>query len=160
CFLLLGLAIMDWETLLLPDAFTWTGIALGILWQIFWCMLNATSTESAVEKILWVIARVVIAALVVLVIRWTYQKIRNREGMGLGDAKLMAMLAAWLGLEQTLLVFFLAVVSGSFFALVLLAFQRRNQQAWAERQIPLGTFLCLSGIYAVFLGDRTLHWYE
>jgi leader peptidase (prepilin peptidase) / N-methyltransferase len=160
CYLLLGLAVMDWETLLLPDEFTLTGIGLGVVWQIFWCLLNATSTQSAVEKILLVVAKIAVAAFVVLAIRWIYQQIRHREGMGLGDAKLMAMLAAWLGLEQTLLVFFLAVVSASLFALLLLAAQRKKQEAWAEQQIPLGTFLCFCGIYAVFFGEITLHWYE
>jgi leader peptidase (prepilin peptidase) / N-methyltransferase len=160
CYLLLGLAVMDWETLLLPDEFTWTGIGLGVLWQIFWCLLNATSTKNAIEAILLVVGKIAIAAFVVLGIRWIYQQVRHREGMGLGDAKLMAMLAAWLGLGQTLLVFFLAVVSGAIFALVLLIVQRKGQEAWAERQIPLGTFLCVSGIYAVFFGEKTLLWYE
>ena len=39
------------------------------------------------------------AAGVILVTRWIYWLIRRREGVGLGDAKLMAMLAAWLGLK-------------------------------------------------------------
>jgi leader peptidase (prepilin peptidase) / N-methyltransferase len=160
CFLLLGLAFMDWEALLLPDEFTWTGIGLGILWHLFWAWLKATSLQQSLKEILWLFARIMIAALIVLIIRWIYQLVRHREGMGLGDVKLMAMLAAWLGLQQTLLVFFLAVIAGAVFAMILLFFHRGDQTSWAERQIPLGTFLCFAGIYAVFFGPATLRWYE
>lgn len=159
CFLLLGLAVMDWETLLLPNEFTWTGIGIGLVWRILWFNLNTTSTPKAIEEILLAVAQIAVAGLFILVIRWVYQLLRHREGMGLGDAKLLAMLAAWLGWERTLLAFFLAVVSAAFFALLLLAAHRGNREAWAERPIPLGTFLCISGLYAVFFGFGTWSWY-
>ena len=38
----------------------------------------------------------------------------------MGDVKLLAMLAAWLGLRQTALVFFLAVVVGAAYGLLLI----------------------------------------
>lgn len=160
CFLLLGLSVMDWETLILPNEFTFAGIGLGILWQIFWSWIWESSVQQSLKQILWVLTKVVAATMIILVIRWTYQLIRHREGMGLGDAKLMAMLAAWLGLKQTLLAFFLAVVAGALFSFVLLAFFRGDKEAWSERQIPLGTFLALAGLYAVFFGPATVRWYE
>jgi len=42
------------------------------------------------------------AAALILLIRWIYWLIRRHEGIGLGDAKLMALLAAWLGLPGAL----------------------------------------------------------
>src|SRR5579863_6888049 len=46
---------------------------------------------------------------------------RRREGIGLGDAKLMALLGAWLGLSGALLSFAVGVLLGAIFALVVLA---------------------------------------
>lgn len=159
CFLLLGLAVMDWETLILPDEFTWTGIATGILGQSLWSWLNAPSTMDTIEDMIWVIVRTALAALLILIIRWLYLVIRKQEGMGLGDAKLMAMLAAWLGFERALLTFFLAVITGAIFSLILLAVNWGEPQKWSQKRIPLGTFLCLSGIYSAFYGAATLQWY-
>ena len=47
-------------------------------------------------------------------------------GMGLGDVKLLAMLGAWLGLRQTGLVLFLAVVAGALYGLGTILFRRRT----------------------------------
>ncbi len=151
CFLALGLAVMDAETLLLPDTFTVPGIFLGILW----C---AAATEGArLDKLraggmslLWA----AMAAAIILLIRTAYWLVRRREGMGLGDAKLFAMLAAWLGPANALLIFFLAVIAGAIYGVLSL----RRQRSGTAR-IPLGSFLCLAAIYAVFAGPPTIAWY-
>jgi len=64
---------------------------------------------------------ILIAASLILLIRWLYKLLRHREGLGLGDAKLMALLAAWLGLAGALLSFALAAILGAAIALILLA---------------------------------------
>jgi leader peptidase (prepilin peptidase)/N-methyltransferase len=101
------------------------------------------------------------AALLIFLIRWIYWLVRRREGMGIGDAKLMAMLAAWLGLPGALLAFALGVVLGALVALVLLAVPtaRRESQAWALTKLPLGTFLCLGGIVSALWGSEILNAY-
>jgi leader peptidase (prepilin peptidase)/N-methyltransferase len=155
CFLALGLAIMDAETMLLPDAFTLSGIALGVLW-------SALSTGHAWPKmlraagisLLWAAA----AAGIMLLIRTAYWLIRRREGMGLGDVKLFAMFAAWLGPENALLIFFLAVLTGAAYGVLIL----RRQSATRARvppRVPLGSFLCTATLYAIFAGARTIDWY-
>ncbi len=107
CFLLLGLAAMDAETMRLPDVFTLTGIGLGVIYA---ALLPAEFlTERlwhAGEALLWAF----LAALLLLIIRWTYQMVRHVEGMGMGDVKLLAMIAAWLGPGPTIL----ALVLGTF----------------------------------------------
>jgi leader peptidase (prepilin peptidase) / N-methyltransferase len=151
CFLALGLAVMDAETLLLPDAFTLPGIFLGMLW----CAANTSGgwepgLRAAGMSLLWAVA----AAALILAIRAAYRLVRRREGMGLGDAKLFAMLAAWLGPENAVLVFFAAVVVGALYGIFALARGRG-----AGSKVPLGSFLCLAAIYAVFAGPQTIAWY-
>ena len=160
CFLLLGLAMMDAETLLLPDAFTLPGLGAGILFAALrpgltrgdWAWQQALlATERA-------LLAAVVAALTLLLIAGAYWLARRRMGMGLGDVKLLAMLAAWLGLPQTAEVLFLAVITGALYGLGMIVAQRKKQPA-SQLPVPFGTMLSVAGIYSIFLGQRTLHWY-
>jgi len=98
------------------------------------------------------------AAALILLIRWVYWLIRRHEGIGLGDAKLMAMLAAWLGLPGALLSFGLGVVLGALVAIVLLLVPsaQRDSKSWALSKLPLGTFLCIGGIVSSLWGQQML----
>lgn len=102
-----------------------------------------------------------IAAGLVLLIRWFYSLIRKREGVGLGDAKLMAMLGAWLGLEGALLAFGLGVVLGACVALIVLITKPKGgvDSSWAATKLPLGTFLCIGGIVSGLWGQQIIHAY-
>jgi leader peptidase (prepilin peptidase)/N-methyltransferase len=85
-------------------------------------------------------------------------------GMGMGDVKLIAMMAAWLGLPETALVLFLSVIVGAFYGGILILLQRRRSSqeagvAAGQMPVPFGTMLGAAGLYSVFLGERTLAWY-
>ncbi|HEV2473330.1 MAG TPA: A24 family peptidase, partial [Chthonomonadales bacterium] len=101
------------------------------------------------------------AAAIVLVIRWTYWLIRRQEGMGLGDAKLMAMMAAWLGLEGAVLSFVLGVCAAAAFSLVVLAQPRarRGAKSWATTALPFGTFLCMAAVVTALWGGQMIDAY-
>jgi leader peptidase (prepilin peptidase) / N-methyltransferase len=184
CFTLFGLAVMDAETMLLPDALTLPGIVLGVIFSGLTGGWRAAGLSAACA---------VAAAALILLIRGAYWLVRRREGMGLGDAKLFALIAAWLGPWQSLLVLFLGVVTATIFSLlwVWLGNSRQkhtlcedsqtqgrqglqpsqNPAAHAGalapevfnppgiQQIPLGSFLCAAAIYAIFCGEQTLKWY-
>jgi leader peptidase (prepilin peptidase)/N-methyltransferase len=111
---------------------------------------------------LLLIAGPVMAAAAILLIRWIYWLLRRREGLGLGDAKLMAMLAAWLGLEGALLAFSIGCILGALTALIILALPalRKDEPNWALKKLPLGTFLCLGAIVSVFWGSQLIALYE
>jgi len=109
---------------------------------------------------LWIVGIVASAGLILL-IRWVYWLVRKREGLGLGDAKLMALLAAWLGLKMALLSFGLGVFLGALVALILLAIPtaRRESGNWSLTKLPLGTFLCIGGIVSSLWGESILNAY-
>lgn len=180
CFLLLGLAVMDAETLRLPNAFTLPGIALGILWTgislaFFQTMPPAFDLPGGaaigfpssslkrhldllaigfVASALWAF----LAALVLLLISGTYYLVRRRQGLGTGDIKLIAMIAAWLGPALTLLTFVLAAFATALYAVILLAASPRKRETLAAK-LPFGSFLCAAALYALFLGAPILTWY-
>ncbi len=170
CFLLLGLAVMDAETLLLPNAFTLPGLGAGIVFAGLRGCLQ--SDGLAGSKGAWVaglrgaglsVLAAAAAASVLLLISGVYWLARRRHGMGMGDVKLLAMLGAWLGLRQTALVLFLAVIAGALYGVATILWNRRTVGADelppGQLPIPFGTMLSLAGVYSIFLGERTMGWY-
>jgi leader peptidase (prepilin peptidase)/N-methyltransferase len=158
---LICLAVLDVEHLWLPDLVTLPSLALGFFWwfiqgeQVGWALHMpsepAQDAKNAGERLLGI----AVAAALILLIRLLYQLIRHREGIGLGDAKLMALLAAWLGLPGALLSLAIGAILGSLAALALLAIPtaRRNSESWAATKLPLGTFLCIGGIVSALWGQ-------
>jgi leader peptidase (prepilin peptidase)/N-methyltransferase len=159
-WLLVALAVLDAENLWLPDWLTIPGVVLGYLSTVSRTRLfYETPTTDAGPPLgptaLRSLLEIAAAAALILIIRWLYRLIRHREGLGLGDAKLMALLAAWLGFPGALLAFALAIFLGAGVALVLLAIPSASGQPkeWAARKLPLGTFLCIGGIVSSLWGQ-------
>jgi leader peptidase (prepilin peptidase)/N-methyltransferase len=99
-----------------------------------------------------------IAGLVILTIRWVYYLWRGVEGMGMGDAKLLAMIAAWLGPALTLVTLFFGALSASVVGLLWIAIARRKESPMTAR-IPFGSFLCGAALYAIYQGPANVGWY-
>jgi len=171
-WLLVALATLDAENLWLPDALTLPGILAGVFVAAlssfyFEYTYNGPRTfanffSNSMQNF-WPgrFLEILAAAGLILLIRWTYKLVRKQEGLGLGDAKLMALLAAWLGLPLTMVAFVIGVLLGSLAALVLLvrpALQREGE-TWAMSKLPLGTFLCIGGIVSSLCGQPILNAY-
>jgi leader peptidase (prepilin peptidase)/N-methyltransferase len=166
-WLMIALAVLDAENLWLPNWITLPGIVVGFIFSVWRDRLMYEMPGSDMgptpfapgwlSRLLGILA----AAALILLIRWVYWLIRRREGVGLGDAKLMALLAAWLGLPGTLLAFGLGVVLGALVALVLLLIPsaRQDSESWALSKLPLGTFLCIGGIISSLWGWNILSAY-
>jgi leader peptidase (prepilin peptidase) / N-methyltransferase len=182
-FLLLGLLVMDWQTHTLPDAFTLTGIAIGFflvcVQAIFLpsgaydihlnpqSQLRMSSPGSFASQgnvsltgpehlVFGRLLAICVAAAIPWVIRALYKALRQREGLGLGDVKLMAMIAAFLGFAPAMLAFFVGVMVAAVYGIVLLA----RRRATSASQIPLGTFLCVGGLVAALFAEPMLAWYR
>jgi leader peptidase (prepilin peptidase)/N-methyltransferase len=168
-WLLVALAVLDAENLWLPDWLTLPGAALGFIAYLLryrvisesvliaygkFVLHERSLSLGALNRLLGILA----AAALILLIRWVYWLIRRREGIGLGDAKLMAMLAAWLGLPGALLAFLLGFVLGTLFGVALLAIPAANKAggSWALKKLPLGTFLCVGGMISSLWGQSII----
>ena len=66
------------------------------------------------------------APLVIWLVRWVYRSLHGREGSGMGDAKLMFLVAAWLGLSYTFLGFVLGVLMAAVAAAIALAAREKS----------------------------------
>jgi leader peptidase (prepilin peptidase)/N-methyltransferase len=70
---------------------------------------------------------------------WRYARLRGRQGLGLGDAKLLSVAGAWLGWRALPIIVVLAAGGGLAWAGVLVL--RRGRAALSE-PIPFGPPLC------------------
>jgi leader peptidase (prepilin peptidase)/N-methyltransferase len=168
CFLLLGLAVMDTETLRLPDAFILPGIALGITFAgLSAAMPDRTGfsddlVSSLPRLVVYACIRAIVwaalAALFLLLIRWLFFAIRHKEGLGMGDVKLFAMIAAWLGPAPAVLTLLLGALATAVYGILTVALSRGARPLRSTR-LPLGSFLCAAALYTIFAGDPIIAWY-
>jgi leader peptidase (prepilin peptidase) / N-methyltransferase len=182
-FALIGLAVIDWQTHTLPDVFTLGGTVAGFVLTCVQAALLPTGAgdihftprssmrmqspgsfaargdvfltgpEALVLERLFAIAA---AAGLLILIRVAYKALRGHEGMGLGDVKLMGMMAAFLGFWDALLAFFVGMVTCAIYALYLLS----RHRATAATKLPLGTFLAAGGLLTALAGEAILTWYK
>jgi leader peptidase (prepilin peptidase)/N-methyltransferase len=180
-FLLIGLMVMDWQTMILPDAFTLGGIAVALFLVCTQAIflgpgedevhltkhsLHLTSPGGVTDHgnlfltgpeslIFGRIVAICGAALLLLLIRWLYRAVRHREGMGLGDVKLLAMIAAFLGFWPAILSLFVGTLAAAFYGALLLA----RGKAGATSKLAFGSFLCVGGLVAALYGNRLIDSY-
>ncbi|RTL32969.1 MAG: prepilin peptidase [Burkholderiales bacterium] len=139
---LIALAMIDVDTQFLPDDITlpllWAGLlAAAMGWTI--PLEKAVIGAAGGYVSLWTVY-------------WVYRLIRNREGMGYGDFKLLAALGAWLGSSMLLPVILLSSVVGAVVGTFLILFRGHK---W-EIHIPFGPYLVGGGLVALYVGPASL----
>jgi len=180
-FLLIGLMVMDWQTHLLPNSFTFTGTAIGFV--LICCQavflgptegqillpadrihLTSAGIPNDTGNVFLTgpealiggrILAIVGAAVLLLFIRWLYRALR-REGMGMGDVKMLAMIAALLGFWPAMLSFFFGALAASIYGIYLIA----RGRAGVSSKLPFGSFLAAGGLLAAQIGDRIIDAYS
>lgn len=139
---LMALALIDWETTVLPDALTlpllWAGlVAAAFGWTI------------ALPAALW---GAVAGYLSLWSVYWLFKLTTGKEGMGYGDFKLLAALGAWLGWQMIVPMLLLASVIGAAvgIAMKIAATLREG------RYVPFGPFLAGAALVVMFAGAPTV----
>jgi prepilin signal peptidase PulO-like enzyme (type II secretory pathway) len=80
---------------------------------------------------------------------------RRREGMGLGDVKMLAMVGAFLGMPGVLLTMFLGSVIGTLVVVPMVLAGRQGMKS----PVPFGPFLGLAAWISMFWGGEIIDWY-
>jgi leader peptidase (prepilin peptidase)/N-methyltransferase len=131
-WMLLLLAAIDWRVQLLPDVLTLPLLIAGLAVAYF------VSPETWSDHLIGAVAGFAVLGAISLL----YRRLRHREGLGLGDAKLLAALGAWVSWQGLPTVLLWGSMLGLVFALVRSAMGRGLQ--WSDR-IPFGVFLGAGG---------------
>jgi leader peptidase (prepilin peptidase) / N-methyltransferase len=165
--LVIVLTITDLRERILPDKVNFVGLGLGLLLSLFTRPADGTASwlashlfaypppDAALSFADSLIGAGVAGGLLWLVAEG-YFRARGREGMGLGDVKMMAMAGAFLGLQRALLTILLGSLLGSIIGIAVITIGRKGR----DFELPFGTFLGAGAILVMFFGSTALDWYR
>jgi leader peptidase (prepilin peptidase)/N-methyltransferase len=122
---------IDWRYFQLPDVLTLPLLLAGLV--VTWAEMPEDLTDHAISA--------AVAYLGFRALAWVYRVVRGRDGLGQGDAKLLAAGGAWLGWEMLPDVILIAAVCGILVASVVAV---RAGRLDGGMRIPFGPSISLS----------------
>lgn len=142
---LIVLTFIDVDEMLLPDQITLPLLWLGIIVNINMGFVSLTSS----------IIGAIAGYLSLWFVFWGFKLLTNKEGMGYGDFKLLAVLGAWIGWQMLPIILILSSVIGATVGIMMiLTKQKKYHQA-----IPFGPYLAIAGWIAMIWGEPILNGY-
>jgi leader peptidase (prepilin peptidase)/N-methyltransferase len=146
--MILVATLTDFETGLIPDQITITGMIAGLALSVTGHGHFAQALWY--QKLLASAAGLLVGGGILLLTGWLGKLVFRKDSMGGGDVKLLAMIGAFVGVTKVGLIFFLAPFPALPFAL----WQRFMKK---EETIPFGPFLALAGALIFMEGDVVLN---
>lgn len=144
CFLI-ALALIDFDTQLLPDDLTlplmWCGLLVNT--QSIFCTLHSAVLGAAIGYVsLWAIY-------------WLFKFATGKEGMGYGDFKLLAAIGAWCGWTALPVIILLSSLAGAIAGIILVVLTKRGRDV----PMPFGPYLATSGLVMLPFGQTIVQKY-
>jgi leader peptidase (prepilin peptidase) / N-methyltransferase len=163
--MMLVLFFTDLAEFILPDEITIGGALLGLVLSV---LLPVDRGPAALLLLLsgtaaprWAVslADAALSALILggflLLVGEAYYRLRKIEGLGLGDVKMVAMIAAFWGISQTVMILVLSSLTGAVTGILIVVIGRKQ---W-HYALPFGSYLAATGIVVALWGDAILSWY-
>jgi leader peptidase (prepilin peptidase)/N-methyltransferase len=158
--LIVPLVFIDFHHKLLPNAITYPGFICLLVLRIVapdpWIVAHTPlwfGLDSAPVRVVALVGAL-LGALAgggsLWLVREIYYRVRHVEGMGLGDAKMMLMVGAFLGWQLALLTIFIGSLLGAVIGLIII----KRSGGSMKTEIPFGVFLGPAGIIALFVGQQ------
>jgi leader peptidase (prepilin peptidase) / N-methyltransferase len=150
---LISLAMIDIDTMTLPNPLTTSGLVLGVVFQTFLGYQITQTAAGAGQYFIGAIGGMVLGIWLYDIIQILGTLLMGQVAQGGGDAKLMGMIGAWLGWSGVFLTGGLASFTGSVIMGVAALLGRRGK-------FPLGPFLVAGATAALFVGDKIIASYQ
>lgn len=144
-WMLLVLGAIDCRHYLLPNVLTVPLGACGLL--VAWLVEPAT--------VLHHVAGAAIGFFAMTAVQWAYHRLRGREGLGAGDARLLGALGAWVGWQGLPAVLIYAGISGLFWSIVLAA---GGERMTLHTRLAFGPHLCIGAWLTWLYGPLQIGW--
>ena len=141
---LLALAVIDWDTTLLPD-----DITLSLMWAGLVFAALQLNPQVRLPDALW---GAVAGYLSLWSVYWVFKLITGKEGMGYGDFKLFAALGAWFGWSALVPIILMASVIGAVVGICMKFSSGLREGGY----IPFGPFLAGAGFTAMAFGPQSI----
>jgi leader peptidase (prepilin peptidase)/N-methyltransferase len=140
---ILALALIDWDTTLLPDDITlpllWSGLIASALQWIAVDLQASVWGAVGGYMSLWLVY-------------WAFKLVTGKEGMGFGDFKLFAALGAWFGWQALVPIILMASVIGAIVGIAMKFSTGLREGGY----IPFGPFLAGAGLTAMVFGPNSI----
>ncbi|NGZ27079.1 MAG: prepilin peptidase [Magnetococcales bacterium] len=153
-FAFIVLTVIDLFHYILPDVITKPGIAIGLLFATpayFGLPLLGKPFPAPTDA--WLGALIGGGGL--WSFAWLFERFTGREGMGMGDVKLLALIGAWMGWQALPFTLFAASLLGSIVGVTWILIWGRDRHL----PIPFGPYLTISSWVYIFVGPQVYHWY-
>ena len=138
------LFVIDLRHRILPNIITVPGIGVGLAAALVF----EPGWQAAVLGVL-------IGGGGLLLIAEAYYRLRQEEGLGMGDVKMLAMIGAFLGWQLMLVTLLLASLLGSVVGIGMIALGLGD----SKYALPLGSFLALAAVVTTATGGSFIQWY-
>ena len=139
---LLVITFIDLKYQIIPDVISLPGIGIGLLASL------VLPSISFLDSLLGIL----VGGGSLLIISYTYYFLTKREGMGLGDVKLLAMIGSFLGWQGALMGVITGAFVGTLAGVLLMVREKRSSQ----HPIPFGPFLSIGAISFIFFGKEMI----
>ncbi len=144
-YFLVAIALIDFDTMIIPDQFSlplmWLGLFVS-LWAVFIEPSSAIKGALLGYLLLWSVFHL-------------FKVVTGKEGMGYGDFKLLAAGGAFLGMKAVMVIVIMSAFAGAVIGSLYL-FMSKNSK---DKPIPFGPYLA-AGIWLTMLyGNEIIDWY-
>jgi leader peptidase (prepilin peptidase)/N-methyltransferase len=140
--MLLGIGITDARHYIIPDEYTWGGLVIGLL----------VSLTGGWSGLLTALVGAATGFGILLFVAWAGKKVFQKEAMGGGDIKMMAMVGAFVGWQGVLLTIFGGALLGTLIFVPLNLGKK-------DRLVPFGVFLAAAAGITFVFGEAIVAWY-
>ena len=142
---LIVITFIDFEHKIIPDLISLPGILYGVLTAL------VLQRISFVDSILGLL----LGGGSLLLVAGLYYLLTKKEGMGLGDVKLLAMMGAFLGWQSILFIIMIGSITGAVIGVAAMLIKKKDRRY----AIPFGPFLSLGAVAYLFYGQEIIYWY-
>jgi leader peptidase (prepilin peptidase)/N-methyltransferase len=140
---ILALALIDWDTTLLPDDITlpllWAGLVFAAMKWTSLALTDAIWGAVGGYMSLWLVYH-------------AFRLLTGKEGMGYGDFKLFAALGAWFGWQALVPIILMASVIGAIIGIAMKLSSGLREGGY----VPFGPFLAGAGLTAMVFGPSAI----
>ena len=142
---LLVITFIDIDHQIIPDIISLPGIPIFFL------------ASFGLSQINWLdsLIGILVGGGSLFTVAWIYNLITQKEGMGGGDIKLLAMIGGVIGWKGVLFTIFVASAVGTLAGMLVMLKSRKGMRL----KIPFGPFLAIGGIAYIFFGPQLIEWY-
>jgi leader peptidase (prepilin peptidase)/N-methyltransferase len=146
---LLVVSLIDLQFKIIPNAISLPGIPIGLLLNVF--VLSEGWREGLLDGGLGIL----LGGGALLAVAGGYYLVARREGMGMGDPKLLAMIGAFIGWKGVVFTMVCGSFVGTLAGLAMILLLGKDRRV----EIPFGPFLALGAVLWIWFSPLILRWY-